>query len=433
LLSLTLPAKAIGELILIKDTSGQDTVLETKSNKKRKLIILIVILLIVVFATNAFLSSPSAERSIDRASVQIAQVQIGDLVRDIISNGRIVAAKAPQIYSPEQGFVKLTVKAGDEVSIGQIVAILDSPELDNQLKQQVSEVNRLKVELARQELDARSQKLQLTKQLDISQVDLDAAKRESRRAHASIKNNLISQIDFEKAVDDLARAELTQKHAKEEVAIAKDRLVFELQSARSTVSRQALVVEELERKISQLEILASVNGVVGNLLVQPRALVSKNDALMTLVDLSAYEVELNIAESYANELAIGMQTEITISGRKVMGTLSAISPEVKERQVTTLVRFDQQALTGIRQNQQVSARVLLENKTNVIKVRRGSFINSGGFIAYKLEGDIATKVDIQLGATSMREIEILAGLSANDEIIISNYDEFIDMNKIVLN
>jgi HlyD family secretion protein len=106
---------------------------------------------------------------------------------------------------------------------------------------------------------------------------------------------------------------------------------------------------------------------------------------------------------------------------------------VKNRQVTTRVRFDQQALAGIRQNQQVSARVLLENKTNVIKVRRGSFINSGGFVAYKLEGDIATKIDIQLGATSMREIEVLAGLNPNDEIIISNYDEFIDIDKVLLN
>ncbi|MFT5900632.1 MAG: HlyD family secretion protein, partial [Glaciecola sp.] len=111
----------------------------------------------------------------------------------------------------------------------------------------------------------------------------------------------------------------------------------------------------------------------------------------------------------------------------------AISPEVKNRQVTTRVRFDQQALAGIRQNQQVSARVLLENKTNVMKVRRGSFINSGGFVAFKLEGDIATKIDIQLGATSMREIEVLAGLNVNDEIIISNYDEFIDIDKVLLN
>ncbi|PKI01682.1 efflux RND transporter periplasmic adaptor subunit [Glaciecola sp. 33A] len=418
---------------MIKDTSATDTVVEAKNNNKRNLVIFLIILLVIAFTAYASLTSPSASRSIDRASVQLARVEIGDLVRDIMSNGRIVAANAPQIYSPEQGFVKLNVKAGDEVTIGQIVAILDSPELDNQLKQQRSEMDRLRGELARQELDARSQKLQLTKQLDLAQVDLEAAQRENRRAHASMKNNLISQIDFEKAVDDLARAELTQKHAKEEVAIAKDRLVFELKSAKSTVSRQALVVEELERKIYQLDILASVNGVVGNLLVQPRALVSKNDALMTLVDLSAYEVELNVAESYANELAIGMQTEITISGKKVMGKLSAISPEVKNRQVSTRVRFDQQALDGIRQNQQVSARVLLENKTNVVKVRRGSFINSGGFVAFKLEGDIATKIDIQLGATSMLEIEVLAGLNPNDEIIISNYDEFIDIDKVLLN
>lgn len=418
---------------MIKDTSAQDVTVDAKSNSKKIVIIAVVSALFIALAAKAFFGKTSASRSFDRSSVQIAQVEIGDLVRDIVANGRIVAANAPQVYSPEQGFVSLNVKAGDEVYVGQVVAIVDSPELANQLKQQVSEMDRLKGELARQELDARSQTLQLTKLLDIAQVDLEAAQRENRRANASMKNNLISQIDFEKAVDDLARASLTQKHAKEEVAIAKDRLAFELESAKSTVLRQALVVEELERKISELKILASVNGVVGNLLVQPRALVNKNDALMTLVDLSAYEVELNVAESYANDLAIGMQAEITIAGEKLMGKLSSISPEVKERQVTTRVRFDQQQLSGIRQNQQVSARVLLENKPQVVKVRRGSFMQAGGFYAYKLDGNIATKIDIQLGAASMREVEVLAGLSPNDEIIISNYDEFIGTETFLLN
>lgn len=418
---------------MIKDTSAQDIAIDSKRNTKKIVIIAALALLVIVFTVQALMNNSSVSRSFERSSVQIAQVDMGDLIRDIVSNGRIVAANAPQIYSPEQGFVALNVKAGDAVSIGQVVAVVDSPELANQFKQQVSEMDRLQGELARQQLDARSQTLQLTKQLDIAQVDLEAAQRENRRAHASMKNNLISQIDFEKAVDDLARAALTQKHAKEEVAIAKDRLAFEVDNAKSTVSRQALVLEELERKISALNIVASVNGVVGNLIVQARALVNKNDALMTLVDLSAYEVELNVAESYANDLALGMQTEITIGGAILMGKLSAISPEVKDRQVTTRVRFDQQQLTGIRQNQQVSARVLLENKSQVLKVRRGSFIQSGGFYAFKVEGDIATKVDIQLGARSMREVEVLTGLSPGDQIIISNYDAFINTNSFLLN
>jgi len=418
---------------MIKDTSGTDVEVEGRSSKKRNMLIAVVIALAIAVSAYYYTSAPSANRSIDRASVQIATLEVGDLVRDVLSTGRIVAANAPQLYSPEQGFVNLQVVAGDLVRIGQLVASVDSPELQNQLQQQRSEMERLQGELARQELDARRQTLQLTKLLDLSEVDLQAAQREERRAQSSIVNNLISQIDLEKAVDDLARAKLTFKHAKEEVSLAKDTLAFELDSARSTVSRQTLVLSELERKTGELNIIATVDGVVGNLLTQQRALVSKNQPLMTLVDLSAYEAELNVAESYANELSLGMDVEISIAGQNLLGKLSGISPEVTNREVTTRVRFDQKDIQGIRQNQQVTARILLENKSQVLKVRRGSFVQAGGFVAYKLEGDVATRVPIQIGATSMREVEILTGLSANDKIVISNYDAFKESDSVLLN
>jgi len=418
---------------MIKDTSATDVQVSNKSLNKKSIILVIVMFIIVAVSIYSFINSPSANRSIDRASVQIASLEVGDLVRDVLSTGRIVAANAPQLYSPQQGFVNLQVSAGDEVLKGQLVASVDSPELHNQLQQEKSEMARLRGELARQELDARRQTLQLTKLLDLAEVDLQAAKREERRAQASIKNNLISQIDLEKAVDDLARAQLTFKHAKEEVELAKDTLAFELDSARSTVSRQTLVLAELERRTSELNIVATVNGVVGNLLTQQRALVSKNQPLMTLVDLSAYEAELNVAESYANELSLGMDVEISIGGQQILGTLSGISPEVTNREVTTRVRFKQEDTQVLRQNQQITARILLENKSQVLKVRRGSFVQAGGFIAYKLEGEVAKKVPIQIGATSMREVEILSGLQANDQIIISNYEAFNDSESVLLN
>lgn len=418
---------------MIKDTSAQDIQVEGPNKTKRNLIVSAFVALLLIAATVGLISQPSASRSINRAALQIATLERGDLVRDVLATGRIVAANAPQLYSPAQGFVDLKVKAGDSVTNGELIALVESPELENELKQQKSEMTRLEGELARQELDARRQTLQLTKQLDLAKVDLEAAERENRRAQASIVNNLISQIDLEKAVDDLARAKLNYKHAKQEVDITKDTLAFELDSARSTVNRQALVVEEISRKISDLSIRATVDGVVGNLLVQTRAMVAKNAALMTLVDLSAYEAELRVAESYANDLTIGMQVEMQINGETLVGTLSAISPEVTSREVTTRVRFNQQDVSGIRQNQQISARILLENKANVLKVRRGSFLQAGGFVAYKLEGDVAVKTEIQTGATSMREIEILSGLNENDQIIISNYDEFISADSVLLN
>ncbi|MFC3094428.1 HlyD family efflux transporter periplasmic adaptor subunit [Alteromonas sediminis] len=409
---------------MIRDTQAQDTVIASPKKRVKKWIVAVTALVAIGFAANAMLSAPSADISIDRVSVQIGTLERGELVRDIVSNGRIVAANAPQLYSPEEGFVDLKVKAGDQVEQGQVVAIVDSPELNNTLKQARSELARLEGEMARQELDARRQTLLLNKQVDLAGVDLEAAERENRRAQASIKDHLISQIDFEKAVDDLARAQLTHKHAFEEVALAKDTLAFELQSAKETVEQQRLTVEELQRQVKNLHILASVSGVVGSLNVQPRARVAKNDTLMTLVDLTAYEAELNVAESYANDIGIGMQVEITMGATTRRGTVSAISPEVINREVITRVRFDDNNISGLRQNQQLSARILLENKANVLKVRRGSFLQAGGHVAYKLNGDVAERVNIQLGATSMREVEVLSGLEAGDQIVISSYEEF---------
>ena len=179
---------------MIKDTSAQDSVVvPQRRNNIKRLLLITLVLVAVALSAHAILNTESAAKSVDRASVQIATVERGDLVRDIAATGRIVAANAPQVYSPEEGLVTLLVRAGDTVSKGQQIARVDSPQLQNQLQQERSELARLEGELARKSLDARRQTLQLNKQLDLAKVELKAAERESRRANKSIKTNIISQ------------------------------------------------------------------------------------------------------------------------------------------------------------------------------------------------------------------------------------------------
>ena len=416
---------------MIQDTSNQDVVIKPK--RRTKLWVLSLASVFVLGGLGYVLaSSPTADISIERESLKVHTVSKGNLIRDIITTGKIIAANAPQVYSPEQGYVSLNVMAGDFISEGDIVAIVDSPELQSALKQEQLVLASLRSDLARQELDVRRQTLLLNKQADLAKVELDAAIREDKRAALSIKNNLISQIDFEKAQDDLARAQVTHKHAMSEIELAEDTLAFELQTTKEKVSRQMLVVQELERQLDNLHIKASVSGVVGNVLTTPNALVDKNEPLMTLVDLSAYEAQLSVAESYAGDIGIGMDVELTVNGQTIMGKLASISPEVVERQVTARVRFPENSIQSIRQNQQVSARILLENKTGVLKVARGSFLQAGGNTAYLIRGDIAEKIAIQIGATSMREVEIIEGLQEGDEIITSNYDRFKQAPSVLL-
>lgn len=408
---------------MIKDTSGQDVSITQRRSYKKPLIVLVLSLAVLALCAQAFMGNNQGSISVDRASLQIATVNISRLVRDVAASGKIVAANAPKVYSPERGYVDLQVKAGDKVNKDDIIALVDSPELNNELKQQQSVLARLDGELQRKHLEARRQKLSLTKTLDLAQVELNAADRENRRAKLSIEKNLISQIDLEKAVDDLARAKLSYKHAQQEVELAKDTLAFELKAAERDLARQQLIVDDLNRQVRNLTIQASVTGIVGNLLVQQKEAVTQSQPLMTLVDLSNFEAQLQVPESYANELGLGMEVELTLGAKKVTGVLSAISPEVNNREVTTRVRFDEEP-KGIRQNQRLTARILLENRDDVLQIKRGAFMQQGGTQVYKVIGDTAQLVNITTGASSINAIELLQGVSSGDQLIISSYDNF---------
>ncbi|MBQ4811228.1 efflux transporter periplasmic adaptor subunit [Pseudoalteromonas luteoviolacea] len=418
---------------MIKDTRGQDVVVDTPQTIwQRKTIFGLGIGVLIAGLAYGAMTQAKTQLSVAKQDLDIARVELGALTREVSANGKIVAAHAPTVYSPEVGVATLHVKAGDQVKVGQLIVALSSPELSNELKQQQSELNRLEGEWQRQKLESRRQELGLTKSLDLASVALQAAERENRRAQISIKASLISQIDLEQAEDEYARAKLNYAHAQQEADLGRDTLKFELSSAKNRYERQKLVVDEIQRRVSNLEIRASVEGIVGNLLVQNKAAVSQNEALMRLVDLSAYEVELQVPESYANELGIAMRVVMRVGAQELFGELSAISPEVNNREVTTRVKFKSQDITGIRQNQRVLARIQLENKENVLKVKRGPFLNVGGHFVYLLRDDIAQRVSIEVGSSSLKDIEIKAGLQEGDEIIVSGYDAFTQADSVLI-
>jgi HlyD family secretion protein len=144
-----------------------------------------------------------------------------------------------------------------------------------------------------------------------------------------------------------------------------------------------------------------------------------------LVDLTAFEIEINIPESYADDLTLGLGAEIMVNNKAHEGQLTAISPEVTNGQVTGRIRFTGDTPSGLRQNQRLSASVLIESRANVLKVKRGAFVQSGGGnTIYKVDGDSATRTAIQLGARGLSDVEILSGLDDGDEVIISSIDAF---------
>jgi len=369
--------------------------------------------------------------SIER--IRIGTVKRGDFVRDLSIQGRVVAAISPKLYSPAQGTITFLVDAGDSVIQNQILATIDSPALSNQLKQEQSTLQRLQFELDRQRIQSKKQVLENQKSSDLANVSLTAADREKRRADQAYQSHSISQIDFEKAQDDLENAKLVYKHSVNDAKLNIESLEFEVQSKQLQVDRQALEVNELSRQETDLTLLSPVNGIVGNLAVEQKNQVGKNQGIMSVVDLTEFELDVDIPESYADDLAIGMVAEVNLNGQTHQAILVTISPEIENNQVTGRVRFaktDSNANplsppTGLRQNQRLTTRILMESKQDVLLVERGQFLQSAnGSIAYVVQDGLAIRTPIKTGARSLSVVEVLNGLAEGQHIIISGTDQF---------
>lgn len=379
-------------------------------------------------------SGQSASLVLPRAQLQFATVQRGDLVRDIAVQGRIVAANAPTLYSQETGQVQLFKQPGEAVTLGDLLATITSPALQNDLQQQQAVLAGMRSDAERAALTAREQQLDMEQVMNNAQVNLLAAKRELQRAQQSIEMGVIRQLDFDIAKDNLIRAELEFDHAKRKVELAKDKLSFEQNSRRQDIHRQQLVVSELERKVTALNITAPVTGQLGNWLVEQQSHVLPGQALLTVIDLSQYEAELAVPENYARDLAPGQQVDVDLGSQQLTGAISYIAPEVRNNQVSARVRFTKGDSTQLRQSQRLTARVLLEHKTDVLKIARGDFVSSGGGRqAYQLQGDQAVRKTVELGALSVQWVEILDGATEGEQWVISNLADFKDHTRVNLN
>ncbi len=226
---------------------------------------------------------------------------------------------------------------------------------------------------------------------------------------------------------------LARGHAEELADLQEENLAFELRNREREVERQRLVVSELQRQVDDLAIRASVAGLVSRIDVEDHDAVAANQPLITVVDLSAFEVEIQIPEGYADEISAATPAVIRFGNGEYEGTVKSVSPEVEGTQVRGIVAFSGTPPEGLRQNQRVNARLILETRDDVLKVGRGPFVESGGGrAAYLLDGNMAERVEIRVGATSVSEVEILSGLSEGDRIIISDSTRFEEAKRIFL-
>ena len=418
------------------DGSGQDRLLEPASGWRRRRPLIVaglgggaaLVLLVALVARFA-----GSEGAFSRSTLTISTVERGDFVSDVEADGQIVATISPTLYARAPGIVTLKVHAGDPIRRGEVLAVIDDPDLTSSLEQEEAVAESLRITWERAKLHALRQLTELRNDYEQARIDVSTAQRELDRSREAYRLGAYPQLQMLRAQDALQKAQFALQEAAVRYHSQPAQNRFDVGSSKALFDREEERVALLRRQVQELSVRSPVDGRVGQVSVLDQAEVSKDAPLLTAVDLNALEVQVQVPESEAHELATGMKADLEGDGQHWPGYVSGISPQVVDGSVVARLRFSGSQPEGLRQSQRIFVRVFLARLSNVLMVDRGTFAQQeGGGYAYVVRGDAAQRTPIRIGAVSLQKVQILSGLRAGDRIVTSGADAFRDVKRVRL-
>lgn len=408
-------------------TAGQDRPVSADHPARRRRMLGLAVLAAALLAAGAWAVSAAGRWSTPQLPAErltIATVGVAPLVRDVNAEGRVVAGASFTVVAPAAGSVLWQVQAGDAVQAGQVLGRVSSPELEARVAQERSAAASSQADWRRAQADAASQRGAAQALVATAQLELQAAQLLEKRQRTAFEAGASSALQWESARDQLSRARIQLEQAESALALKIDALRFEVDARRAAYERAASQAEELARQQASLVLRALQPGAIGQRLVGDGAVVARDAALLTLVDLRQLDVQMQVPESLVRELVIGQEGEVTVDGRAVPVRLVSISPEVVNGEVAARLRFTGAQPAELRQNQRLSARVLLERREAVLGVQRGPFVEQyGGRQAWVLGDDgVAVRRAVELGARSIDRIEVRSGLQAGERVVVGGLE-----------
>jgi HlyD family secretion protein len=409
----------------IPSTAGQDRALAAPSAWRRRWPWLGALLLLMALALLAGLRHERwGTPRVPLERLTVAAVTVAPLVREVNAEGRVVAGTSLSLVAPATGTVVWQVQAGDAVQAGQLLGKLSSPELEARLSQERAHADSLAADLRRAGAEAASSRGAAQAQVATAELALQAAQWLEKRQRVALDAGASSALQWEAARDALARARIELDQARQSATLKTEALKYELEARQALFQRATTQAQELARQAGLLQLRAPQAGAIGQRLVGDGATVARDAVLLTLVDLTRLDVQLQVPESLVRELQLGQQGEVMVAGRPVAASLVALSPEVVNGEVAARLRFaDGRQPADLRQNQRLSARVLLERRDAVLGVQRGPFIEQGGGrLAWVLKDGVALRRAVQLGAQSLDRVEVKAGLQAGEQVVVGGLE-----------
>jgi HlyD family secretion protein len=405
-------------------------------NTKRIMTIAGIAAVVLLVGGSILFTSGKSKLNVDTERITISEITKGPFQEFIPVNGVVMPITTIYLDAIEGGRVEQKfVEDGAEMKKGQPIMKLANTDLELSLANQETAVFNVLTQMQISRDNAQQNTIGKLNQM----ADVDNALKESERIYKLDKHlyeqKAIGLQEFQKAQNDYTY-QVRRKKLNLQI-LSQDTASTKVQAAqmKESYAHMKSTLELMRRKVGDLIVRSPIDGQLTSMDAEVGQNKKQGERLGQIDVLSGYKVRVDIDEHYITRIFNGLMGDFTLGDKTYKLKITKIFTQVTNGRFQVDMQFVGQVPTTIRRGQTLQIRLALSDQIQAVLVPKGGFYQqTGGNWIFKLseDGKTAYRVDIQLGLQSPDYYQVLQGLKPGDKVVTSGYDNYGDMQELIL-
>jgi HlyD family secretion protein len=371
--------------------------------------------------------------NVEGQRIQISQVASGIFEDFIPVRGRVTPARTLYLDAIEGGRVeRILVEDGAQLKAGELIVELSNASMQlNALGNEARVAEQLN-NIRTIELNLEQNRLQHKRNLVDIQYQIKMLSRQLDREGVLVKNNSISQSQYDDTADTLAwnkaRLALTLESQASDALMQEEQLAF-LKETGTRLEHNLLLSRQ---NLDNMNVKAPVAGTLSGFNIEIGQSIGRGERLGQIDTPNDYKVSALIDEFYLGRIEIGQRAQFDDYELRI----SKIYPQVQNGQFEVDLSFVDKQPEDIRRGQTLQLKLTLGDATEALLIPNGAFYqDTGGNWLFVLnsDGSEALRRSVRLGRRNNRFFEVIEGLEAGDKVVTSSYSSYQDMQRLNIN
>jgi HlyD family secretion protein len=414
-----------------------DRVIEKKTWTAKRILPIagIAVLALLIFGSYYF-TSGARKLNVETERITISEIRQGAFQEFTPVNGVVLPLTTIYLDAAEGGRVEERyVEDGAIVKAGQPILRLSNTDLELSLVNQETSVFNLLTQMQISRNAAQQNTITKLNQMADAENSFKEAERLYKLNKKLYEEKVIGSQEFKQS--EIAYEYQVKRKKLQEEILRKDSASVkqELDQANQSYARTRNALEVMRRKVGDLIVRAPIDGQLTSLDAEIGQNKNKGERLGQVDATNGFKVRADIDEHYISRIYTGLTGQFTFAGKEFKTKIRKVFTQVTNGKFQVDMDFEGELPQGIRRGQTFQVRLSLSDEKQALLLPRGGFYQqTGGNWIFKVseDGKKAYKVDVQLGGQNPDYYEVLQGLKAGDKVITSSYENYGNIQELVL-